>query len=221
MDSEMALGILLQNIKNRKDLCKPENKWILHSIYVGMAAGRIARELGIDEDFAITIGYMHDIGRMINHKNHPIEGYNYLNRLGYHNVARYCLTHSFIDNSIFSTAGGGPKDKESYEFISNYLNNINVNVYDNIIQLCDLFCLETGFTTFEKRILDITKRKGVFENSISHFDSIMCLKDKIEALMGKKIYSLFPEIQQNDLDNIEKDKELLMDMFKIPKKIKR
>lgn len=210
----MALGILLQNIKNRKDLAKPENKWILHSIYVGLAARRIAHELGIDEDFALTIGYMHDIGRMINHKNHTIEGYNFLNKLGYHNVARYCLTHSFIDNIIFSTAGGGPKDKDSYDFISNYLDSIRLNVYDNIVQLCDLFCLETGFTTFEKRILDITKRKGVYPNSESHFENIMALKEKMEFMIGRDLYDLFPEIKKEDIESQDDDYEELMELFK-------
>ena len=214
MDSEMALTILLQNIHDRKDLSNYENRWILHSIYVGLAARRIANELGVDEDFALTIGYMHDIGRMINHKNHVIEGYNYLNDLGFHNVARYCMTHSFIDNIIFSTAGGGPKDRESYNIISNYLDKIRVNVYDNIIQLCDLFCLETGFTTFEKRILDITERKGVYSNSEEHYVNIMKLKSKIEFLMGKTIYELFPEIKKEDLDSIEEDNKKLMVLFK-------
>ena len=218
MDSEKALSILLQNIRDFNDLSKPENKWILHSIYVGIAASRIAHELGVDEDFALTIGYMHDIGRMISHKNHVIVGYNYLNNLGYHNVARYCITHSFIDNIIFSTAGGGPKDSESYEFISNYLNSIRVNVYDNIVQLCDLFCLETGFTTFEKRILDITNRKGVYPNSKEHYASIMKLKNKMEFLMGKGIYELFPEIKKEDLDSQLDDEESLMKTFKMVKK---
>ena len=72
MDSELALSILLQNIKSRNELSKPENRWILHSIYVGLAARRIAHKLNLDEDFALTIGYMHDIGRIIDHSNHPI-----------------------------------------------------------------------------------------------------------------------------------------------------
>ena len=118
MDSELALKILLQNIKTREDLSKPENKWILHSIYVGLAARRIAHELSLDEDFALTIGYMHDIGRSIKHNNHPIEGFLYLNNLGYPEIARYSLTQSFINNITPNTVGNGP-DKDSYEFISN------------------------------------------------------------------------------------------------------
>ncbi len=219
MDSETALAILLQNIKNNKDLGKPENRWILHSIYVGLAVRRIAHELNLDEDYALTIGYLHDIGRIINHNNHPIEGYLYLDNLGYPDIARYSITHSFINNVIFNTAGGGPKDKESFNFINNYLNSIELNIYDNIIQLCDLFCLESGFTTFEKRILDISTRKGIYDNSSEHFKNIMNLKNKIETMMGKEIYSLFKEIRKEDLDSINDDYEKLLKMFKTKEKI--
>ena len=72
MDLEKALTILLQNIRNIRDLQKTENKWILHSIYVGLAARRIAEKLSIDDDYALTIGYMHDIGRIIRHKRDSV-----------------------------------------------------------------------------------------------------------------------------------------------------
>lgn len=214
MDSKMALTILLQNIRSFADLEKYENRWIKHCLYVGQAAGRIARRLNLDSDYATAIGFMHDIGRLISHTNHVIEGYKYLNNLGYPDVARYCMTHSFVDNIIPNTAGGGPKDKESYNYIKKYLDTINVNIYDNIVQLCDLFCLETGYTTFEKRILDITERKGVFPNSSSHFESIMRLKNRIETMMGTTIYELFPEIKREDIDTIDSDYEKLMELFK-------
>ena len=221
MDSKKALDILLRNINSKEELGKKENRWILHSIYVGLAARRIAHELSLDEDFALTIGYLHDIGRSIDHFNHPIEGYLYLLNMGYPNIARYSITHSFIDNVVFNTAGGGPKDVDSYFFIKKYLDSIEVNIYDNIIQLCDLFCLETGFTTFEKRILDITERKGVFSNSLNHFDNIMTLKSRIEKAMGKEIYSLFPEIKKEDIDNRENDRNRLMMMFNDSKNSKK
>ena len=169
LTEEQALKLLLENINDRIELSNPENKWILHCIYVGEAAKRIAKAIGINPDKAITYGYIHDIGRKISHSNHVIEGYNYLNNLGYIEEARYCLTHSFIDNDIDKTAGGGPKDVDSFNFINNYLHNNPHNLYDNIIQLCDLFCLETGFTTVEKRLLDISLRKGIYENSYNHY----------------------------------------------------
>ena len=82
-----------------------------------------------------------------------------------------------------------------------------------------MFCLETGFTTFEKRILDVTRRKGVFENSSIQFASILVVKKRVEEAMGKDIYSLFPEIKKEDLDSRDNDKEMLLELFQKEKKI--
>lgn len=217
MNSSLALALLLQNT-DVSDLAKDENRWIMHSLYVGQAAGRIARQLKLDADYAETIGYLHDIGRMFDHRNHVIEGYKYLDNLGFPDIARYCITHSFIDNIIPNTAGGGPKDDESYRFIQDKLDNYELNIYDNIVQLCDLFCLETGYTTFEKRILDITKRKGVYPNSLEHFSAIMALKDRLETMMGISIYELFPTIDRHEIEECDNDREELMELFKTHQK---
>ena len=219
LTKDESLKILLQNIKDKKELLLSENRWILHSIYVGNAAERIAKAIGINSEKALIYGYLHDIGRMINHNNHPIEGYNYLINLGYENEARICLTHSFIDNDINKTAGGGPKDIKSYTFINNYLENHPHTIYDNIIQLCDLFCLETGYTTIEKRLLDITNRKGVYDNSYDHYQSVLDLKSRIEIGLNFNLYTLFPEIKQEDIQNINNDIEKLFILLK-SKKIK-
>ena len=50
--------------------------FIEHSICVGNAAGVIAKALNLDEDYAKTLGYIHDIGKKINGpKNHSVNGY--------------------------------------------------------------------------------------------------------------------------------------------------
>ncbi len=212
--SKEALNLLLQDIKNKEDLSKNENRWILHSIYVGLATRRIAEKLNLNEDFALTIGYLHDIGRRINHFNHPIEGYFYLKKLGYENIARYSLTHSFLNNDVTRTVGTGPKDPDSYKFINNYLNSINKDVFDNILHLCDLMCLETGFTTIEKRILDVITRKGISKNSYLHYMDLMDFKNWLELEIKADLYDLFPEIKKEDLDNRLLDKQLLLEIIK-------
>lgn len=35
-----------------------------------------------------------------------MEEYFYLQNRGYEEMVRYCITHSFIDNNIYLTAGG-------------------------------------------------------------------------------------------------------------------
>lgn len=193
-----------------EDLIKDENRWIRHCIYVGIGAKRIADKLGLDRDYAMALGLIHDIGRRISHPNHPLEGYNYMTSKGYVKEAGICLTHSFIDNDITVTAGGGPKNEEVYHKIDTYLKANPPTLYDNIIQLCDLFCSEKGFTTIEKRLLDITNRKGVFANSLDHFNKTNALRERIEGLMNCNLYSLFPEINQKDLESVNSDHDTLL-----------
>lgn len=201
LDSKTAYRLLTEDIiKEENDLKQDKNRWVLHCLYSGMAAGRIAEKLGLDSDYAASLGYVHDIGRRISHPKHIIEGYNYLKALGYNNEARICLTHSFIYNDITLAAGPFPSNK-AYQAITEHLNEEECNTYDNIIQLCDLFCLETGFTTLEKRILDISIRKGVFPCSKRHFNKAIELKEELEDKMGCNLYELFPEISQVDLEN--------------------
>lgn len=209
-----AYNLLIKDIiEETNDLNKDENRWIKHSLYVGIGARRIAKKLNLDENLAEVLGYIHDIGRKIDHFNHPIEGYHYMLNLGYKYYANICLTHSFIDNDITLTAGGGPKRKERYEYINSFLQKNPPTIYDNIIQLCDLFCLETGFTTIENRLLDITLRKGVFDNSFLHYQKTIELKEKIESLMNCNLYDLFKEIKEEDLNNINNVHDELLELI--------
>lgn len=213
LDCQTAYELLIEGIiKEDKDFEEDKNRWILHCLYSGIAAGRIAKKLGIDSDYATALGYIHDIGRRISHPKHITEGYKYLKALGYEQEARICLTHSFIDNDITLAAGPFPPI-EMYYTIMSQLNQENCSIYDNIIQLCDLFCKETGFTTLEKRILDISLRKGVSPSSRKHFESAVALKEKIEKKMGCGLYELFPEIPKEDLENVTEQLEELNSLF--------
>lgn len=247
MSSKEALDLLFRDvITDISELELDKNRWVRHSIYVGKAAGRIAKAINanwihyshfsdyirenglLDEDYAIALGYIHDIGRKINHPLHTTEGYKYLMDLGYSEEAKSTLTHSFIDNEIDNSADG-VTGKDRYDFINNYLHSVELTPYDNIIQLCDLFCLETGFTTVERRLLDITKRKGVYKNSLKHFYKTMELlgrfemdDDYLELLSSvygtskdsTSFYSLFPEISKDVLDKSEEDREELLNFIR-------
>ncbi|MCX4364192.1 MAG: hypothetical protein OSJ70_00265 [Bacilli bacterium] len=247
MNAKVALNLLLKDvIDDPRELDLDKNRWVRHCLYVGIAAGRIVRTINansehyayfkeyiaqngkLDEDYAISLGYIHDIGRKINHPLHPTAGYKYLCELGYESDAKITMTHSFIDNDVNNTAGG-ITGKDRYEYIDNYLHSVDLTPYDNIIQLCDLFCLETGFTTVERRLLDITKRKGVYENSLIHFNKTMELLSRFEldddyqeALidaggMSKDacdFYALFPEISKEILDSRFEDREALLKLIK-------
>ncbi len=213
LSSDKALELLIKDVIHQKEeLELPKNKWVKHCIFTAIAAGRIARKLNLDEDYANALGYIHDIGRKISHDNHPIYGYRYMVKEGYEEEARSCITHSFIDNDINLTAGP-PPEGEAYEFMSDYLANTELTIYDNIVQMCDLFCLETGFTTVERRLLDITKRKGVYSQSAAHLESTFNLKERLETQMGCSLYSLFPEISPDIIASIETDHQELVTLI--------
>ena len=68
----------LQMLESERDE-KKNNHWIDHSINVGNSAGRIAKALNLDADYATALGYIHDIGKKFKYLNdgvfsHAMEG---------------------------------------------------------------------------------------------------------------------------------------------------
>ena len=119
LTSKEARELLEIERKNAKD-----DRWIEHSICVGDSAGILAKALeekgyNIDVDKAITLGYVHDIGKYTGESHgHVMRGYEYLKNKGYEDeYANICLTHSYLNNDILCTAGGIP-DKEKNKILS-------------------------------------------------------------------------------------------------------
>ena len=103
------------------------DRWVKHSVCVGNTAGVIAKALNLDENFAKTLGYIHDIGKRNVYGNgvipHGIGGYEYIKSLGYDDeYASICLTHSYLNNDINCVAGGIPEvTRYKYEFVKEVL----------------------------------------------------------------------------------------------------
>lgn len=172
-----------------------DDRWINHSICVGDSAGKIAEKLNLDVDYAKTLGYIHDIGRTIGEgKDHVMNGYNYIKELGYDDeYANICLTHSYLNNDVYCTAGGFPKD---IPFRTEFIKNHEYTIYEKIINLCDLICTDT-IMTVDKRLIDLIIRKGVHENTQYHIKETYKLKQYIDEQLGFNLYDLFPSIKDN------------------------
>ena len=172
-----------------------DDRWIKHSICVGNSAGKIAEKLNLDIDYAKTLGYIHDIGRAIGDgKDNVINGYNYIKELGYDDeYANICLTHSYLNNDVYCTAGGFPKD---IPFRTKFIKNHEYTIYEKIINLCDLMCTDT-IMTVDKRLIDLIIRKGVHENTQYHIKETYKLKQYIDEQLGFNVYDLFPSIKDN------------------------
>ncbi len=206
LTSAKAYELLIKDVLNKEsELELPENRWVKHCINVGYAASIIADNLGLDADYIGALGIIHDIGRKISHPKHPIYGYQYMIENGYLEEAGICLTHSFVNNDIRLTAGVGPTGEDE-KIITDYFKTHELTIYDKIIQLCDLFCLDSHLTTIPDRLYDIYTRKGVTDDSRLHIEAVLKLKEELEDLMGCSLYDLFPEI---NTEHIEEENEKL------------
>lgn len=172
-----------------------DDRWINHSICVGDTAGKIAEKLNLDVNYAKTLGYIHDIGRGIgDSKDHVMNGYYYLKELGYDDeYANICLTHSYLNNDIYCTAGGIPTD---IPFRTEFIKNHEYTIYEKIINLCDLMCTDI-IMTVDKRLIDLIIRRGAHENTQYHIKETYKLKQYIDEQLGFNLYDLFPSIKDN------------------------
>lgn len=190
LTSEEALNMLKEAEKATTD-----TGWIKHSICVGNSAGKIAEALGLDADKAKALGYIHDIGKAVGEiKGHDINGYEYIKSLGYDDeYANICLTHSYLNNDVYCTAGGVPSD---IPFRTEFIKNHKYTIYEKIINLCDLMCTSVN-VTLEKRLIDIMIRRGVHENTIYHIKEAQKLKQEFDDMLGYNVYNLFPDVINN------------------------
>ena len=188
LTSDEAYSLLIEGLENLENL-----KYIQHCRYVGNLAGLIAGELGLDADYAKTLGYLHDIGRKISHPLHIYEGYRFLKENGYEDYAFICLTHSFLNNDMECIGGELlPPDSKGYAVVKDFVEHATYTDYDRIIQLCDLLCLETGGTTLEERLADIDARKGTHKKSAYHRQVAFAQKQAIEKKLGHSVYDFYP-----------------------------
>ena len=197
LTSKKARELLEIERKTTKD-----DRWIEHSICVGDSAGILAKALeekgyNIDVDKAITLGYVHDIGKYTGESHgHVMRGYEYLKNKGYdEEYANICLTHSYLNNDILCTAGGIP-DKEKNPFLTDFIKNHEYTIEEKLINLFDLMCT-TKILTIDKRLIDIVLRKGVFSNTQYHVKEMYKLKEYFDDLLGYNLYDLFPEMKEN------------------------
>lgn len=197
-------------IKEAKTLLETERKnttdyrWIEHCISVGDSAGIIAQALcekgiNVDIDKAITLGYLHDIGKYNGESHgHVMRGYEYLKNKGYDDeYADICLTHSYLNNDIICTAGGVPNPKDN-PFLTNFIKKHEYTIEEKLINLCDLMCPQGNKVfTIDKRLIDIMIRRGAYSNTQYHIKETYKLKEYFDNLLGYNLYDLFPKIKEN------------------------
>lgn len=173
--------------------------WTDHSKNVAKAASLIAEHCeGLDSEKAFVCGMLHDIGRRtgIAAVRHIIDGYDYAMSKGWDEAARVCLTHSFPVKDIDADIGKKDITDRQYDFIRDYLNNLEYDDYDKLIILCDALADANGFCILEKRFIDTTRRYGIYPFSIERWNKTYEYKDYFENMTGRSIYMLLPDIEK-------------------------
>lgn len=179
--------------------------WAPHSRSAAVNARLIAEKCGMDSDKAYVLGLLHDIGRRDGSwgVEHIFDGYDYMTKLGEHQIARICLTHSYPEISNFDDyIVRLTCSDERKAFLKNYLDGIEYDDYDRLIQLCDAISLPTGACIMEKRLVDVALRHGVREFSVEKWKSFMLIKKRFDEMCGCNIYTLLPNVAENSFENL-------------------
>jgi Predicted HD superfamily hydrolase involved in NAD metabolism len=174
--------------------------WAKHSLNVGVAARNIAEKIeGMDADKAFIFGVLHDIGRrvgIVDIPTHVYAGYEYCIQKGWDEVARICMTHSYL---LMKDEFTYDPETEHEKRIKEYVSSIEADDYDKLIQLCDALAVDYGFVILEKRFVDVTRRYGIMEGYIRGWEVAFAIKEEFEKRMGCSIYDVLPDIGRTTL----------------------
>lgn len=205
MNNKILEGI--PNVDEAKEMLREAEllnpgPWIEHSLYVGQAAQLIAENCGMNGEVALALGMLHDIGRQygVSSMKHIIDGYKFASEKGYYKLAKVCLTHSFTYKDIEVNSGKWDCSEKEYNFVKGYIEVVEYDDYDRLIQLCDALALPTGFCLLEKRIVDVVLRHGIQKDIPLKWKSTFEIKKYFEDKMGKSIYSILPGVVENTFE---------------------
>lgn len=182
---EEALELIRDGLKSNP------GPWGRHCLTVAHCAEKIAAKCGdMDDEKAYILGLLHDIGRKygVRHLGHVSDGYSYMKKLGYDEVAKICLTHSFSNHTVEDYIGNFDVSEEELALIKSELAAVDYDEYDVLIQLCDALAGADGVLDIEERMSDVKKRYGSYPQE--KWDTNIKLKQYFEDKMQESIYTV-------------------------------
>ncbi|EJR15612.1 HD domain-containing protein [Bacillus paranthracis] len=188
--------------------------WFEHSINVAQATENIIIELikngyNLDADIAYNAALLHDIGRYKGFTKsviHSYDGYMYMNDLGYTGNAVICVTHSFpCKNEHIDIAAEWSlvPDHMRIQLVEILNEHCNYDLYNKVITLCDALADADGFTTLERRLISVSLRHGTTSHTSLHWKGFYAIKKELEALIGKSIYTVLPDVENSIYEDIK------------------
>lgn len=173
--------------------------WVEHSLNVGRAAEIIAvYDSELDNNTALILGMLHDIGRRfgITNERHSLDGYKFAMEKGYDLLARVSITHAYLCKNVDDICGKKDCTVDERNFMKKYLDNTEFTAYDKLIQLCDALALPSGFCLLEKRMLDVAMRYGLTEFTLKKWKTTFEIQKYFEERIGASIYSVLPNVKE-------------------------
>ncbi|MRD38266.1 HD domain-containing protein [Bacillus thuringiensis] len=188
--------------------------WFEHSLHVAHATENIIIELikngyNLDADIAYNAALLHDIGRYKGFTKsviHSYDGYMYMNDLGYTGNAVICVTHSFpCKNKHIDIAAEWSlvPDHMRSRLVEILNEHCNYDLYNKVITLCDALADAGGFTTLERRLISVGLRHGTTSHTSLHWKGFYAIKKELEALIGKSLYTVLPDVEKSIYEDIE------------------
>lgn len=171
-----------------------EGEYRFHTKGVAAAAEKIAAYTPkMDSEKAYILGLLHDYGKRISEKQenrfHGQEGYEEMLKLGYPEIARVCLTHTFPVKNFRDSEFSYP---DSWiKWVRKTLSTIEYDDYDYLICLCDKFFEGMAMVSIEKRVKGIVARYGLdaSQEAVLVRQSAW-LKEYFERKTGRDIYDI-------------------------------
>jgi hypothetical protein len=167
--------------------------WKQHSIVVAEICHKIGENIkGVDPDKCYIYGLLHDIGRRkgITNIRHTYDGYSYLKEIGFEETGRFCITHCFPGKKIIFFSNNDLTSEEELD-IRNYVENLNYDIYDDIVQLSDSIGSANGPMILEERLIESGMRNAVCIEVFQFWKECIGVKNRIENQLGHSVYSLF------------------------------
>lgn len=195
---QTALEIWKQGINYRRehDGWPPrfETEYLFHSLGIAHACARVATLIpGMDSEKAWVLGLLHDYGKRHDERKgehfHALDGYEEMLRLGYTDVARICLTHSFPKKDFDFSAYGCSKNWLATA--REKLENVKIDDYDRLVRLFDFMFEGMRITTFENRVAGIISRYHPKTPPTDLYNHALENKAYFESKIGQNIYQLF------------------------------
>ena len=169
------------------EICNP-GPWGDHSRTAAHCAEKIAQHSGMNPEKAYILGLLHDIGRKYGRFDlrHISDGYLYMTSMGYDEVARVCLSHSFHKPSLEDYNGKYDTSDEDLQMLKDKLSEMVFDDYDRLIQLCDAISGPDGVMDIVDRMSDVKRRYGSY--SQEKWDNNLYLKKYFEDKMHMDLY---------------------------------